>query len=59
MMAIFVVVERVGYLMEAPMENSILDLPLNRFCCTITADLLGETHPLARHREDDRASVWM
>jgi len=58
-MAIFVVAERLGYFIEEPMDNTAFDLPMDRFCAGITADLLGPAHPLARPRESAEALVWM
>lgn len=58
-MLLFIVAERIGYFIERPMSNRIFDLPMFRFCTTITADLLGPRHPLARPRETDDAIVWM
>lgn len=56
-MALFVVAERLGHFIEAPMSNTVFDLPMDRFCATITKDLLGAAHPLARV-QDDGATVW-
>jgi len=58
-MAIFIVAERLGCFIEEPMDNTVFDLAMNRFCAVITADLLGPNHPLARPRESARALVWM
>lgn len=41
-MALFIVAERLGYLIGEPMENSALALPMDDFCAQIAADLLGE-----------------
>jgi putative membrane protein len=57
-MVLFVSAERFGYFLEKPMSNSVFDLPMYRFCGTITGDLLGRDHPLARPREGDNALVW-
>ena len=57
-MVLFVSAERFGYFLEQPMSNSVFDLPMYRFCGTITGDLLGRDHPLARPRESDDALVW-
>ncbi len=57
-MVLFVSAERFGYLLEQPMSNTVFDLPMYRFCSTITGDLLGRAHPLARPREGDNALVW-
>lgn len=59
LMATFITAERIGYLIEQPMRNSIFDLPLYRFCATITGDLLGASHPLAKPRDAANALVWM
>ncbi len=58
-MVVFIVAERVGHLIEEPMSNTVFDLPMSRFCSTVTADLLSPGHPLARPREGPRATVWM
>jgi len=58
-MAIFIVAERLGYFIEEPMDNTVFDLAMNRFCTVITADLLGSSHALAHPRESPRALVWM
>jgi len=59
LMAVFVIAERLGHFIEKPMNNSIFDIAMYRICGTITANLLGRGHPLARPRESDTASVWM
>ena len=46
-MALFVVAERMGHLAEGSLGNSPFALPMDGFCATITADLLGSDHPLA------------
>ena len=56
-MVLFLSAERFGHF-EQPMSNSVFDLPMYRFCGTITGDLLGRDHPLARPRESDDALVW-
>jgi len=58
-MTIFIVAERLGCFIEEPMDNTVFDLAMNRFCAVITTDLLGPNHPLARPRESARALVWM
>jgi len=58
-MALFIVAERLGHFIEEPMSNTPFDLPMNRFCAGITADLLGPDHPLARPPDGDDAVVWM
>ena len=59
LMLLFIVAERLGYFIERPMSNRIFDLPMYRFCTTITANLLGSRHPLATPRETDKAIIWM
>lgn len=59
LMGVFIVAERLGHFIEEPMNDRIFDLPMYRFCATITRDLLGTGHPLARPREPERAAVWM
>ncbi len=58
-MTLFIVAERLGHFIEEPMSNRVFDLPMNRFCTTITANLLGPDHPLAQPRESAQATVWM
>ena len=57
-MVLFISAERFGYFLEQPMSNTVFDLPMYRFCGTITGDLLGREHPLSRPREADDALVW-
>ena len=57
-MVMFISAERFGYFLEQPMSNTVFDLPMYRFCATITGDLLGRDHPLARPREGNTALVW-
>ncbi len=59
LMALFVVAERIGHVIELPMRNSVFDLPMYRFCSLITGNLLGAGHSMARPREPDSAVVWM
>lgn len=59
LMLLFIVAERLGYFIERPMSNRIFDLPMYRFCATISGNLLGRNHPLAAPRESDKAIVWM
>jgi len=40
-MALVVVAERLGYLLDAPMSDDAFGLPLRRFCAQLSADLLG------------------
>lgn len=58
-MTLFIVAERLGHFIEEPMSNTPFDLPMNRFCAGITADLLGPNHPLAHPADGDNAVVWM
>lgn len=58
-MAVFVVAERIGHFIEEPMSNTVFDLPMYRFCATITGNLLGAGQPLAQPREGARSTVWM
>lgn len=55
----FVVAERVGGLIEDPMNGTVFDIPMYRICTTITGNLLGAGHPLAQPREDVKSVVWM
>jgi len=56
-MVLFIVAERLGHFIEEPMSNTVFDLPMYRFCATVTKNLLGPAHPLARTGDDD-ATVW-
>ena len=40
-MALFVVAERLGDLLDQPMSDDAFGLPLDRFCAQLSADLLG------------------
>jgi putative membrane protein len=46
-MALVVVAERLGYLLDAPMSDDAFGLPLGRFCSQLTSDLLGGEDPVA------------
>lgn len=59
LMTTFIVAERLGHLIEQPMNNTAFDIPMYRICATITGNLLGKSHPLAQPRESDRATIWM
>ncbi len=59
LMTTFIVAERIGYLIEEPMNNSVFDISMYRICGVVTANLLGARHPLALPRENDKALVWM
>ncbi|MGV1088729.1 MAG: bestrophin family ion channel [Mycobacterium sp.] len=56
-MAVFIVAERLGHFIEEPMDNTVFDLPMDRFCARITADLLGSEHPLTQFREGSASRV--
>lgn len=40
-MALFIIAERLGRLLEEPMSPGVFGLPMDRFCTGLTADLLG------------------
>ncbi len=46
-MTLVVLAERIGALLEDPMSDDVFGLPLERFCATLSADLLGPPHVLA------------
>ena len=46
-MALVVIAERLGGLLEEPMSDDVFGLPVDRFCATLTADLLGPSHSMA------------
>ena len=50
-MTLFIVAERLGDFIEEPLDNGVFGFPMDRFCQTITADLLGSAHPLAQSGE--------
>ena len=58
LMVLVVAAERLGYFLERPMSNTIFDLPMYRFCSTITAGLLGREQQLATPRQGDKDTVW-
>lgn len=58
-MTVFIAAERLGQFIEIPMGNTVFDLPMFRFCATISGNLLGMGHPLARPAESAKATVWM
>lgn len=45
-MALVVVAERLGYLLDAPLSDDAFGLPLERFCAQLSSDLLGADSPL-------------
>jgi len=47
-MTLIVIAERIGGLLEDPMSDDVFGLPLERFCATLTGDLLGPSHTLAQ-----------
>ena len=59
LMVVFIAAERLGHFIEQPMNNSVFDIAMYRFCATITSNLLGAGHPLAQPRESAKATVWM
>jgi ion channel-forming bestrophin family protein len=59
LMIVFIAAERLGHFIEQPMNNSVFDIAMYRFCATITGNLLGAGHPLAQPRESAKATVWM
>lgn len=48
-MALVIVAERLGALLEEPLSDDAFGLPLDRFCSTLSADLLGTGQTLARN----------
>lgn len=44
-MALFIVAERLGRFLEEPLSDKAFGLPMDRFCATLTADLLGPQDP--------------
>ena len=50
-MTLFIVAERLGDFIEDPLDNGVFAFPMDRFCQSITADLLGSSHPLAQSGE--------
>ena len=59
LMAIFVIAERVGGLIESPMNNTVFDIPMYRICAIVSGNLLGAGHPLAQSPEGEKSVVWM
>ncbi|MCW1957954.1 MAG: hypothetical protein KIH64_005270 [Mycobacterium sp.] len=59
LMTTFIVAERLGHLIEQPMNNSVFDISMYRICGVITANLLGQRMTAAQPREGDKALVWM
>jgi putative membrane protein len=47
-MSLFVMAERIGSLLDEPMTDDDFGLPLDRFCASLTTDLLGPEHNLSR-----------
>ena len=47
-MVLFIVAERLGRLLEEPLSDNAFGLPMDRFCATLTSDLLGPESPLAQ-----------
>ena len=44
-MALVILAERLGCLLEDPMSDDVFGLPLDRFCGQLSADLLGPAQP--------------
>ena len=44
-MALVIVAERLGHLLDQPMSHDAFGLPLDRFCAEVTADVLGGERP--------------
>jgi putative membrane protein len=44
-MALFIVAERLGRLLEEPMSDNVFGLPMERFCAGLTEEILGPAHP--------------
>jgi putative membrane protein len=59
LMMVFIGAERLGHFIETPMNNSIFDIAMFRFCTVISGNLLGAGHPLAQPREGPKATIWM
>ncbi|MGY4710587.1 bestrophin family ion channel [Mycolicibacterium sp. CBM1] len=59
LMTVFISAERLGHFIEQPMNNSVFDIAMYRFCAIITGNLLGAGHPLAQPRDSAKATVWM
>jgi putative membrane protein len=47
-MSLFVMAERIGSLLDDPLTDDDFGLPLERFCATLTTDLLGPSPGLSR-----------
>lgn len=47
-MTVVIIAERLGGLLEEPMSNDVFGLPLQRYCTTLAADLLGSPQTSAR-----------
>jgi len=45
-MSLFIIAERLGYFIEKPLTNSPFGLDMDRFCKSITIQVLGKDHPL-------------
>lgn len=48
-MVLVILAERLGALLDEPMSDDAFGLPLERFCSTLSADLLGDGPALARN----------
>ena len=49
--------ERIGMFLENPFRDPRFALPLDRICQLITANLLGDDHPLAQHQRNHPGPV--
>lgn len=56
----FLIAERIGSYVEGPFDRdgSSFSMPMDLICCSISADLLGEGHPLARLPVERDPSLW-
>jgi putative membrane protein len=56
----FLVIERIGSYVEGPFDRdgSSFGMPMDLICSTISADLLGSGHPLARLPLEHDPSLW-
>ena len=49
--------ERIGMFLENPFRDPRFALPLDRICQLISANLLGEDHPLAQRKTNHHGPV--
>jgi putative membrane protein len=57
-MVAFIAADRLATFLDDPFTDISTGLPLNRICTTISGNLLGNAHPLARPIEPDSACQW-